>query len=753
MLTVACPTGQRIARVSFASYGLPAGSCGTFQVNKSCNSANSASLVSTSCVGLANCSIAASNSIFGDPCPGATKSLAVQVECSGTAPTPAPTPTVNSTPAPTPTGVPPGMAYHFSTTDGDDNRTAAQARNAATPWKSLAKLNSIFSTLVPGDVVLFKSGDSFYGSIVAKASGTAAKPILFGAYGSGNKPVITGFSTMSNWTSLGGGIYQANCADCTSAVNLVYVDGVNTAMGRWPNRNASNKGWRAISSHNGNVSFTDNSLPSSPNWTGAEAVVRTSPWTIARNPINNHSGTTVSFNATSNDLPLDGYGYFIQNHPNTLDTFGEWYFEPSTKNFRMYFGSASPAASSVRVASVGTLVDAQNRSYLTFSGISFQGANLKTFNLSNTDSIVIMNSELLGSGDIAISGGSNPRNMRIENCIAADSNNAFLNVDGGGDGAIIRGNSIRNTGVIPGMGVGQSLTGINFSYSNNLIIERNRLINTGYNGIHFLFGGNIDINSNVVDGFDLEKDDGAGIYTWNAVGNAVEYTGVKIRNNIVQNGKSAPESRSEKGYTPANGIYMDDNAGGVELTGNTVANNAGSGFFLHNAHNLIVNNNLSYNNGPTAPYSYGDGQMMIFSNSGAYRAKNITMSGNQFIAKSPNQLVLKWDTDFDDVRQLGSVNDNIYARPASDSVMSRIIAGGMEYFFSLANWRTYSGYDSRSKTSPMTITDPNVLRFEVNDSATPKVIALDRTYIAINGTVYTSSITLPAFSSVVLIPQ
>ncbi len=506
-----------------------------------------------------------------------------------------------------------------------------------------------------------------------------------------------------------------------------------------------------ISSHNGNVSFSDNTLTSTPNWAGGEAVLRTSPWTISRNPITSHSGTRINFTATSGDLPIDGYGYFIQNHPSTLDTFGEWYFDRTTKNLKMYFGSAAPGSSVIQIASVDTLIDLHNRSYINFTGISFQGSNSNTFNLLGTNSITIQDSELRGTGDIAITGDA--RNMRIENCLASDSNNAFISVDGGADGAIIRGNTIQNTGILPGMGIYQYYTAISFSYSNNVLIEKNRLMNTGYNGIHFLFGNNIDINSNVVDGFNIEKDDGAGIYTWNGVTNATEFTGNRIRNNIVINGKSAPEARSEKDYTPANGIYMDDNAGGVEISGNTVANNAGSGFFLHNAHNLLIQNNLSYNNGPTAPYSYGYGQMMILANSSAALMRNITMTGNQFVARSPNQIVLKWDTDFDDVREFGVVDNNIYARPASDSVMSRIVAGGMEYFFSLAAWRTYSGFDLSSKGSPANVTDPNALRFEVNDTAVSKVILLDRRYVAVNGTVYTASITLPPYSSVVLIPQ
>lgn len=55
--------------------------------------------------------------------------------------------------------------YYFSSSEGNDWRPAIEAQNPATPWKSLNKLDSIFSILQPGDSVLFKRGDVFYGSV------------------------------------------------------------------------------------------------------------------------------------------------------------------------------------------------------------------------------------------------------------------------------------------------------------------------------------------------------------------------------------------------------------------------------------------------------------------------------------------------------------------------------------------------------------------------------------------------------------
>ena len=93
--------------------------------------------------------------------------------------------------------------YYLSNSGNDAN----SGTDPSSPWQTLNKLNS-FKNLKPGDNVLFKRGDSFYGSITLSNAGTTGNPITFSAYGTGKNPKITGYTTLTNWTSEGNGIYS-----------------------------------------------------------------------------------------------------------------------------------------------------------------------------------------------------------------------------------------------------------------------------------------------------------------------------------------------------------------------------------------------------------------------------------------------------------------------------------------------------------------------------------------------------------------
>ena len=77
-------------------------------------------------------------------------------------------------------------SYYLSSSSGKDEYGGTQKA----PWKTLAQISSIL--LMPGDRVFFKKGDRFDGHFVVKGSGSVGRPVVITAYGTGDKPVITG---------------------------------------------------------------------------------------------------------------------------------------------------------------------------------------------------------------------------------------------------------------------------------------------------------------------------------------------------------------------------------------------------------------------------------------------------------------------------------------------------------------------------------------------------------------------------------
>lgn len=75
-----CEQGWQITSIAFASFGTPTGHCGAFSLG-SCH-IDVLSIVEQACIGQQGCSISVSTSQLGDPCPGVSKSLAIEALCS-----------------------------------------------------------------------------------------------------------------------------------------------------------------------------------------------------------------------------------------------------------------------------------------------------------------------------------------------------------------------------------------------------------------------------------------------------------------------------------------------------------------------------------------------------------------------------------------------------------------------------------------------------------------------------------------------
>lgn len=645
--------------------------------------------------------------------------------------------------------------YYFSAKSGNDDRTVAQAQHPATPWKTLGKLNAYFSSLRPGDSVLLKRGETFYGPITVNSSGTAGSPIVISAYGLGNRPVITSLIALSGWTqneTYKGVFESAANSSLGKTVNMVLLNGEVQQLGRFPNIDAQNKGYLNIDSHSGTQSITANGLSASVDWTGAELVLRSRRWVLDRDVITSQSGNTIFYAATSKYEPTNKYGYFIQKDIKTLDQPGEWYYNAQTQKLSMYFGRNVPSSAVVQASSIDNLISAAGFSNVVFDNLNISGANTNGFNIKGGSNINIQNCYIFFSGSDGIR-VSNNRNFNIENCIVANSNNNGINLGFNGSYyTTIRNNKIINTSVIAGMG--GSGDGKGFAIQSNgkgTIIEYNDIINTGYTAINFN-GDSTIVKNNFIDSFCVTKDDGSAIYTYVGSKNNNINRGRLVIGNIVMNGIGAPQGTNSKS-SAANGIYMDVGATGVTITNNTVANTAG-GIFFHKAHDLIAQNNTLYSNA-IGLYLQNNGTSTSISNN--------TITNNIFFPKNPKQLALSIEGGSDDIDNIGIIDSNFYWGAMEGDQKFKQVAKdnntgkNVTRYLNLDDWKNAHRYDPSSKKLAMPSSNngnsDNAIVFEYNPTKMSKKVALNGHYTDVQNKAYSNSIVLKPYSSVILMKQ
>lgn len=631
-----------------------------------------------------------------------------------------------------------GRNFYFSTSLGDDTRTSTQAQNPATPWKSIAKLNSFFTNLTAGDSILFMKGDTFGGTIKVTKSGTTSKPIVFSAYGNGAVPVISGFTKLSSWTNKSTNIWQAIVPTSNTILNVVTIDGIQYGMGRYPNST-----FLTYESVSGNTSITDNQLTGTPNWTGAEVVIRKIRWMLDRNIITNHVGSTLTYNTGTSWSPTAGFGYFIQNDLKTLDVFGEWYYDVPAKTLKMYSVGNPSTGRTIKVSVLDTLVSILSEDNIILTGLTFEGSNSDAIVIQSSKNVVIKNCNINYSGESAITttNSSTDAILTIDGNTIDNANNGGITLGNNSTIAWIKNNTIKNINILEGTGDSEG-SGDAIAFHCKAIVEYNNIDSVGHSAIVMTNADSMIVRYNKISNYCLTRYDGGGIYTWNADGTFPQ--GQQIKQNIVLNSNQTGTGIANSTLLNIRGIYCDNNSTNIDIDGNTVYNASTAGIYLLRSDNIKINNNTCFNNSQQLAFKYAYGTLL--------KIRNLEINNNIFVAKEADQLALYFQSIANDIPLFGKADNNYYARPIDDNATIQTIDptnGTVNR--TLSSWQTYSVQDTRSKKSPKTITTSNDLRFEYNATKASKTIALPGTFIDVKGIKYINSITLKPYTSAVLI--
>ena len=617
----------------------------------------------------------------------------------------------------------------------------SDGRSSGSPFQTIARINKL--QLKPGDQVLFQRNDTFQGSLQIQQSGVPGNPIIIDAYGSGNKPILAGSAPVNNWTNIGNNVWRANCPTCGDRVTGLYRSNASLPLGRYPNLSDANRGYLTVQSHSGKSSLTSQqSLPA--NFTGGEVVYRPVQWILNRARITGQSGNTLAMVESGNYDVSDGWGFFVQNHPATLDQTGEWYYDSGSRTIQLYDNQSNPNTQSISATVSEVAVSLISVSFVTIRNLRITQALAKNLSAGNSSNIILSGNDITQGGENGLVFEGTGSEVLIEGNQVDDINNNGVTIDGYSN-VTFRGNSVRNIALIPGRGKSGdgNYVGMQSFNTGNTLIENNVLDNIGYVGLNF--SNNTTIQRNQISNFCLTKSDGSGLYIWN--GNQQPMSNIHLKSNIVYNGIGSPEGTPGGAYSGANGIYLDDCTTNIEVADNTVYNCRGYGIFLHGSSNITVTGNTSFDN--------GEGQFYV-TNAGDCRPRNNIIQNNIFFSRLADQTNVKYESNIDDLGSFGQFENNVYARPFNDATKISTYNGSVGATISLADWQNRYGKDRSSSNSPLTYRsgDPNdYIKFVANPTNNAIQAPINGSYRDARNKTYTDYVVVPAFSSVVLLRE
>lgn len=592
------------------------------------------------------------------------------------------------------------VTYYISYS-GSDSNTGTSPGQA---WQTLGRLDQVQYALQPGDHILLEKGGTYRGTLPLSSSGTAAAPIVVGAYGNGDAPIVSGSTLVTGWQPYQGTIWSAPVA---GIVKQVYVNGQFMTLARYPNT-----GWLRMDQGTSTTLHDDDLSQPAGYWNGATAVIRASNWNYDLAPVTGFSNGILTF-PTIYDQPGNyQWGYFICNKLSELDAPGEWYYDSQAGILYMQApGNVDPNSLQVEASTLesGAYI-AWNREHIQVQGLAFEHQTVAGVKIGGGHNITVTGCSFRNAYHGVASNGSN--NSILNSTFTDILASGIIMID---DNSTCSGNQLSNIALVPGSGeTSWGYFGIRAIGSDNTISD-NRLDQIGYIGI--TVDNNSVVERNVIQNCLATLNDGGGIAFDNT-------DGAIIKDNIITDITGNLESSAPDfpNYTPISfGIYFGNS--GVTNTliqHNTVTRCAGSG--IHVDHTMAstgnaIKDNVLFNNG--IQLSISD-----WSNNAGPAAVppyyipvyNEVYSGNVMYSLTRDQICMRqYNCHSTQPVDFGTFSNNRYFNPYNelDIFLANTFSGTYTYY-TLENWQQNVHADIGSTRSPLRLND-NVVTATTGD--------------------------------------
>ena len=579
-----------------------------------------------------------------------------------------------------------GGDYYVSSSKGKDTNNGSQK----SPWKTIESINQ--KTFTFGDKILFKRGDIFRGEI---KSSKIQPGLKFGAYGTGEKPIISGSLPITKWKptthqSLSPNIYEADVSKLITVdakgnentLEHLFVNGSLMTIARYPNVNKpADTNWLKVDKTAGTDGFTDPNLAnySRPHgyWKNARLRIRTYSKYYRVFKVTNYNADNGKITAKGLGNQLPEWGYFLDDKLEELDHPGEWYYDAETKKVYLYpLANQNPNDQLIEGAtySVGLTISQQEDETFV-EDLTFQHFTSLGLSLANSDSVLVRHCHFeYNNKGMSISQMTNSliTNNTFDNQLSIGiifNGDKSLNM---AHSTIVEKNTLNNTGMFPiyckryegtCYGIAMSVFG------KGQYLRQNIINKTGWIGIDLKAGGHHLVENNIVknalslvnDGGAINIDSDANTIRGNFL---VESIGNIDESNGCENTNTSPCT-----HHTSYGMGIASNSKFIRnlIENNTIANNPDIGIRLNSFTDSVVRNNTLYNNDP---------QIKVENTQGFSRGN--LFDNNIIYSLAPEQLGLV----LTGMVEHGSFNNQSFCNPYQDILFKRDNS-----HYSLAEWR------------------------------------------------------------------
>ena len=322
--------------------------------------------------------------------------------------------------------------------------------------------------------------------------------------------------------------------------------------------------------------------------------IRLNSWTLDERTVSAATSGRLTLSSPTSFPVLAGWGYFLLGKLWMLDSPGEWHLDSTNRTVYAWMPDSQAPGARVNVGMLGTGVNLATTKYVTVDNLTVRRIGIG-IDLRGSTGVTVQNARIEDTTQHGVYLPASVSARLTANHFLRTGLDAISGADntvGIASGLLASDNVIVDSGVLRGPnGLAASLPqpGVAaISAGHRATVRANRITGSSYHGIRTT--GASTIADNVIDSACLSLDDCGGIYVYGAA-----TIGTLISDNLVSNILGNLMGKPAGTTVQSEGIYLDDHANGVTVSGNTVSG-AETGILLHNAFGNTVSGNVLYGN-------------------------------------------------------------------------------------------------------------------------------------------------------------